>query len=638
MFETPDEGFASGGALGHLRPDTDPTEHHARQEAHRRARRYAEEHGDESAYADELSDLTDPEGRDWGHLKRRAHSGVGRAHMAGGGHIPGGYTPTGGGYGGVERPHLHTPNTTRTHWLGQVRHGRWRTHPRRLHPHGRRLRWCERPHLHTPNTTRTHWLGQVWHGPRWLRPRHRGQRLHGWHPHRPQHPREGAQLRPTHNGPHDGRHGLRRYVRRNDEGRQVSKVSDTLAQFEGQFIVPTQTDLMTVGKIPGWEREAYGGTRFPDIGKGHGWAADSKAAASKLRNSAVAGKKYGEKSLVVPISTSKYGALSNSTVANEIARRIRQGQLKPEDIQGIEHYLKRKAPTEGNSLEQFLDPDFLRNATFNQRGAFGEAVGSYGSNKKGSKANPRAAAGHSLPDIERLLEESMDPHWKGLDNPLLHGGNRLISLEDYVDESGDFHPDYPPAIRGKKEADLSQAVPGNLLFRDQSDQVKRAHAAGQTNKKDLDFYHFMVGLPLRQQITDDYLRNLQSHGYAEGGRVARGLTPEQHAVLGGKHKDHPVYSKPFGEGKHGVYHGSRDLQRQAKADWAAHEAEVAAKPRYGMVAGKMQQLEKLANGGTITDKAKRYAESIGKSYDPSLGMSADTGEDKQVWIGRAPST
>jgi hypothetical protein len=323
---------------------------------------------------------------------------------------------------------------------------------------------------------------------------------------------------------------------------KVGKLSDWAQNYLGQYFVPTQSDRMA----------GVGGTSFsanslarPEYAN-RAWGSGQKATATGIANLAK-DPRYGgtERQIFAPLIGSENMHQSNQIVYDELLKQHNKNLHKysPERVAEINQYMQTGGLNTGIAKQKFdpipnfnvLDQDLLRKYgdTFDTRKAIANhAFGAEGLGKTKKR----------IFDYQNILDEMRDPLTEG--SPSFSMGPRAFKLSGEVEQipRADLNEAYPWMLHGKDLDVTYQPVPSELSLRDFQKQWRKDTGNTMPKKsgalKQPGYYEHTAGYTPegaservypRQLITEEWIKDLQSSAFAEGG-----LTGVQHYDKGGK--------------------------------------------------------------------------------------------------------
>lgn len=323
---------------------------------------------------------------------------------------------------------------------------------------------------------------------------------------------------------------------------QVGKLSDWAQNYLGHYFVPTQSDRMA----------GVGGTSFsanslarPEYAN-RAWGSGQKATATGIANLAK-DPRYGgtERQIFAPLIGSENMHQSNQIVYDELLKQHNKNLHKysPERVAEINQYMQTGGLNTGIAKQKFdpipefniLDQDLLRKYgdTFDTRKAIANhAFGAEGLGKTKKR----------IFDYQNILDEMRDPLTEG--SPSFSMGPRAFKLSGEVEQipRADLNEAYPWMLHGKDLDVTYRPVPSELSLRDFQKQWRQDTGNTLPKKsgalKQPGYYEHTAGYTPegtservypRQLISEDWIKDLQSGGFAEGG-----LTGVQHYDKGGK--------------------------------------------------------------------------------------------------------
>lgn len=321
---------------------------------------------------------------------------------------------------------------------------------------------------------------------------------------------------------------------------KVGKLSDWAQNYLGQYFVPTQSDRMA----------GVGGTSFsanslarPEYAN-RAWGSGQKATATGIANLAK-DPRYGgtERQIFAPLIGSENMHQSNQIVYDELLKQHNKNLHKysPERVAEINRYMQTGGLNTGIAKQKFdpipdfnvLDQDLLRKYgdTFDTRKAIANhAFGAEGLGKTKKR----------IFEYQNILDEMRDPLTEGASSFSM--GPRAFKLSGDVEPipRADLNKAYPWMLHGEDLNVTYQPVPSELSLRDFQKQWRKDTGNTMPKKsgalKQPGYYEHTAGYTPegaservypRQLITEEWIKDLQSSAFAEGGQV-------QHFDRGGK--------------------------------------------------------------------------------------------------------
>jgi len=321
---------------------------------------------------------------------------------------------------------------------------------------------------------------------------------------------------------------------------KVGKLSDWAQNYLGQYFVPTQSDRMA----------GVGGTSFsanslarPEYAN-RAWGSGQKATATGIANLAK-DPRYGgtERQIFAPLIGSENMHQSNQIVYDELLKQHNKNLHKysPERVAEINRYMQTGGLNTGIAKQKFdpipdfnvLDQDLLRKYgdTFDTRKAIANhAFGAEGLGKTKKR----------IFEYQNILDEMRDPLTEGASSFSM--GPRAFKLSGDVEPipRADLNKAYPWILHGEDLNVTYQPVPSELSLRDFQKQWRKDTGNTMPKKsgalKQPGYYEHTAGYTPegaservypRQLITEEWIKDLQSSAFAEGGQV-------QHFDRGGK--------------------------------------------------------------------------------------------------------
>jgi hypothetical protein len=310
---------------------------------------------------------------------------------------------------------------------------------------------------------------------------------------------------------------------------EVKKLSDVAQDYIGQFYVPTQADRM--GGVGG---PSYSANQLlhPEY-KGFTWGSGKKSAASGLANLARDPRFGGpEGQLFAPLLGEEKMHQSNQLVfdlmADEYYKQLKN--LPPELRKSINDYMQtggmisgKKAGFEGYPGFDIADPEMIRELgkTFEARKQIAQhAFGGQGLGGRKAQIIP----------YEEILRKTRDPLTEGAETFSM--GPRAFKLTGEVHPTPrpDLNPAYPFQLHGSDIGAAYTPVPSELSLMDFQRDWRQATGKTMPLKSGKlpqpGYYEHTMGYTPagssqrvypRQQITEDWIKELQRSGFKHGG-------------------------------------------------------------------------------------------------------------------------
>ena len=286
------------------------------------------------------------------------------------------------------------------------------------------------------------------------------------------------------------------------------KASEALGNHEGKTLMATQADRTKVGN------GLLGGPGFSSLQLDHPEYADKAWGVKNLSTArAILGANRrvpeGQAIWSTMIGTPQQHS-SNQMVfdklVNDFKRKAKMGQLDPELHAKINARLSAAVNKNGQPVfdpsADIMGRGFMNNAdTFDKRRVIADLLGGNGiGGKKGQVA-----------DYDKIMHDTTEPILR--DAPTGSIGNRLFSLNGETSLRPDLHPAFPKMLHGQDHGVSFEPVPNHVMLRDFHNRIlkEKGRKAGVMD--------MTRGYAPSQQLTDEFLRHLQEHGYAKGGKV-----------------------------------------------------------------------------------------------------------------------
>ena len=310
---------------------------------------------------------------------------------------------------------------------------------------------------------------------------------------------------------------------------QAGKLSDWIQNHIGNYVVPTQADRMAGVGGPSYSANQLGRPEY----EGRAWGNMSKAAAQGLGNLATDPRFGGaEGQIFMPLLGAENMHQSNQLIFDKMVRQFYKdpSKLPPELRDTINTFMQSGGATAGGK-ERFhpvpgfdiADKAMVRDlgSTFDARKniaahAFGgEGVG-------GRKAQ--------IIPYQDILDATRDPMTKGA--PTFAMGPRAFRLSGEVEQTPrpDLNKAYPWQLMGKDLEQTFQPVPAELSLMDFQRGWRENTGKTLPLKSGAlpqpGYYEHTLGykpagssdrIYPRQQVTEEWIKELQRSGFAEGG-------------------------------------------------------------------------------------------------------------------------
>lgn len=292
----------------------------------------------------------------------------------------------------------------------------------------------------------------------------------------------------------------------------LQKASEVFGKYEGKTLMATQADRTKVGGGflggPGFsglqlELPAYKEAQAA-------WGVAHPAIASTI---AGANRRVPEgQAIWAPMLGHPEQHRSNQMVFDQILNKFRREAKKgslDEDLRAtINERLAGLTDKEGKPLFSpdidIMGKDFRKQAnTFDKRAATAEIMGGKGvGGKKGS-----------IIDYPEIIRSTTDP--AVVDAPTGAIGHRAFQLTGDIGLHPELHPAFPYILRGEDIGQTYAPVPRELALRDFIEQFikEKGRPPG--------VFDLTRGYAPQQFISEDWLTNLQKHGYADGGMATQ---------------------------------------------------------------------------------------------------------------------
>jgi hypothetical protein len=311
---------------------------------------------------------------------------------------------------------------------------------------------------------------------------------------------------------------------------KLGKLSDWAQNYINQYVVPTQSDRMRYVGGPSFSANQLGNPEY----QGKVWGSGKPSTASAIANQAM-DPRYGGplNQIFVPQLGSKQMHQSNQIVFDRMLEDFYKNpeKLTPELRKAINEYIQSGGLVSGKSKASFdpiegfdiADKERVKELakTFDVRKAIAEhAFGGTGIGKRKAQIIP----------YEKIMQETTDP--LVLEAPTFSVGPRAFRLSGETEKAArpDLNPAFPYMLRGEDLGVTYAPVPGEAAFLDFGRQWRKE--TGRTLPKksgDLQnpgYYEYTMGYTPagsservfpRQQIKEDWIKELQRQGFYEGG-------------------------------------------------------------------------------------------------------------------------
>lgn len=292
---------------------------------------------------------------------------------------------------------------------------------------------------------------------------------------------------------------------------RIMRASEALGPHEGKWLNTTQSDRMrsTEGDLggPGFSRFQQTDPAYKDAA----WGVGQQATASGITN---INKKYPEgQAIWSPMIGSETQHHSNQHVhdalTNEFNRQASLGNLPPE-LRAQMNARLTQYPEYAELFKKGIDvgnPESLKQMgdTFDRRSAISSVIS--GKGVGGTKGQ--------IFDYPGIMQQMTDPMTIG--SPTHSVGTRLFTLNNQVEHRPDLHSAFPYILKGQDQGVAFNPVPKELAIPDWLNLVRefKGREPGY-----MDYTRGLKGKGTPNQfISEEYLRNLESAGHAEGGSI-----------------------------------------------------------------------------------------------------------------------
>jgi len=290
---------------------------------------------------------------------------------------------------------------------------------------------------------------------------------------------------------------------------QAMKASEALAKIEGKHLNITQSDRTKVGGGylggPGFSGLQMKEGPYKDVGAV--WGVKNTGTAKTMLGGfdSPLGNEYFTTMVGSPTQHQ-----SNQMVFDKLLKdftaEAKKGNLEPELRQLINDRLASAVDKDGNAIFppdiDILSKNFKKQATtFDQRAVAGNVMGGIGvGGKKGQ-----------IIDYEKIMRDTTDPYL--LDTPSGDLGYRIWTPSGEVIERPDLHPAFPAIATGEDLGVQFAPADKNILLAPYLEKF-RAEKGREPGYMDM-----TRGRPVRVQITEPLLKNLDESGNKKGGAV-----------------------------------------------------------------------------------------------------------------------
>ncbi len=307
---------------------------------------------------------------------------------------------------------------------------------------------------------------------------------------------------------------------------KVRKLSEALAPHEDKYLGLTQTDNYGIhdGRMGGNQFPVFQNTSPLHADNRVVWMNDTENHANAMAdNSTFNGKPTVWSTYIGGPDQLK----SNKSVFQEILDSHYGRDLSPEQYQKLNDRIASLTTGSGKDKRLVFPQAFdirdkfatqeLGADTFARRGALADMIGM-------GEGVGKTKSGIALPNYQDILTSNRDPLTEGVGTSSV--GSQLFTVDPTASKfSQEFHPDYNWTVHGENLNTPFEMTPHEFAARDwynrQFNKVNKAGKSGNVPHGN-SWFNYMNN---PQHITEEYLTNLQKHGYAEGGQVDSTLPP-----------------------------------------------------------------------------------------------------------------
>ena len=400
---------------------------------------------------------------------------------------------------------------------------------------------------------------------------------------------------------------------------QVKKYSDIIQHHIGKMLHPTIVDTtkldLAAGKMAGNEASNLQNISAPHKAEDWVFANDSMSAAKRLWN---VNQRNNGNVVFTGLIGSPYQLKTNRSVfgdlEDEFYKAVAAGKLDPDLLKRYQTALENSTHKSQNEMvktfpNQFDIRDreaFKENSKlFHQRGALADIIGG-----SGPTGVPLGGKKGQIFDWEGVLNASRDP--KTIGAPSQSIGTRLFTLNDRPPEyRPDLHNAFDYSLFGKDLKESFNPVNKEVGIPTALETIRQNNIA-QGKKPDVTSMHIARNI-LMQPITEQYVKDVQAAGFAEGGEV-------QH----------------FQAGKRVLSSGLEALLNSIKAE--GRTPVVPVPNRWFAQPDKFPQVQGLVNKTLENSQLPREAFHSGAFIDPRTGQILDKNIYNDVGVLIDPNT
>ena len=400
---------------------------------------------------------------------------------------------------------------------------------------------------------------------------------------------------------------------------QVKKYSDIIQHHIGKMLHPTIVDTtkldLAAGKMAGNEASNLQNISAPHKAEDWVFANDSMSAAKRLWN---VNQRNDGNVVFTGLIGSPYQLKTNRSVfgdlEDEFYKAVAAGKLDPDLLKRYQTALASSTHKSKDEMvktfpNQFDIRDreaFKENSKlFHQRGALADIIGG-----SGPTGVPLGGKKGQIFDWEGVLNASRDP--KTIGAPSQSIGTRLFTLNDRPPEyRPDLHNAFDYSLFGKDLKESFNPVNKEVGIPTALETIRQNNIA-QGKKPDVTSMHIARNI-LMQPITEQYVKDVQAAGFAEGGEV-------QH----------------FQAGKRVLSSGLEALLNSIKAE--GRTPVVPVPNRWFAQPDKFPQVQGLVNKTLENSQLPREAFHSGAFIDPRTGQILDKNIYNDVGVLIDPNT
>lgn len=312
--------------------------------------------------------------------------------------------------------------------------------------------------------------------------------------------------------------------------KQAGKLSDWAQNFIGNYFVPTQSDRMRFVGGPSFSANQLGDPRYQDIVWGSGKPGTATGIANLAKDPRFGGT---QNQIFAPLLGEAKMHQSNQMIYDRMLEDFykNQSKLTPELRKNINDYIQSGGMVSGKTKQAFdpiegfdiADREMVESLgkTFDKRKAIAQHA--FGGKGIGGRK------GQIIP-YEQILKETTDPIVLG--SPTFSMGPRAFRLsgETLKQPRHDLNPAYPYKLIGEDLDVTYTPVPSELSLMDFQQQWRKDTGKTMPKKsgalKQPGYYEHTAGYKPkgsservypRQEITEDWIKELQRSGFRKGG-------------------------------------------------------------------------------------------------------------------------